>query len=245
MGKPGVFDYVVLAVIIAATLFEWLWYWPRCVQAIRAHVPGARARSYRNLIVAEWIVTLYVLGLWAAKGRPWSALWLGPVSHLRLGLGLLFAAVIISLHFLQTRKILTQPKVIAKVREKIAYLEPLIPDTSGERRAFWLVSITAGICEEILFRGFVMRFIAAWTGLILAVILSSVLFGFGHIYLGLGHVPRTAVIGLALAIIVLASNSLWPAIIIHAAIDLNSGNLGFWVKRASVAPSVATPSFTN
>jgi uncharacterized protein len=243
--RPGALDYVLLVVLLLGAIFDWRWYWPRCVRSIRAKVPGARMRMYRILGAAEWAVTLFVLGLWIAKARPWSALWLGPVEHLRLGLGLLFAAIVIAIFVRNTKNVLGRPKSMAYVREKIGYLEPLLAETEGERRAFWFVSITAGICEEIIFRGFVMWCIGAWTGLILAVILSSVFFGFGHIYQGVSRTLPTALAGLALALIVVATGSLWPAIIIHAALDANSGELVFRVRRSPSALTEPAPSPTS
>ena len=246
--KPSGFDYAALIVLVAATLFEWLWYWPRCVRAIREHIPGARGRAYRNIIVAEWLVALYVLGLWFTKDRPWSALCLGSIAPLRLVAGFLVAAIIVTFLLLQGRKVqkmLAQPKAIARLREKLAFADPLIPETSGERYGFWLVAITAGICEEILFRGFLMWFIAAWTGLAIAVIISSLLFGCAHIYLGAAHVPKTAIVGLLLALVVVVSGSLWPAMVIHAALDLSAGEIGFHVGRAAAAPLEAGEPLTS
>ncbi len=246
--KPGVLDYVVFAVILIAAIFEWRWHWPRYVRSIRANVPGARMRMYRNVLVAEWIATLYVLGLWVAKARPWSALWLGPVSPLRSGIGFFAAAIIVALLLLQARRVqkaLARPEAVARLRDQLAFADLLVPATSDERRGFWFVSITAGICEEILFRGFMIWFIAAWTGLTLAVIISSILFGCAHIYLGAAHVPKTAIVGLGLALVVVASGSLWPAIIIHAALDLNGGELGFRVRQAPVASTESASPATS
>ena len=64
-------------------------------------------------------------------------------------------------------------------------------------------------------------------GVVWAVIVASILFGLGHVYLGLVQVPKTAIIGLLLAIVVALTGSLWPAMLLHAAIDWNSGELGF------------------
>jgi uncharacterized protein len=234
--KPGAFDYAVVALLVLETIFEWKCYCPRCVQAIRAGVPGARGNLYRYEIGALWMTTLFVLMLWIVRARPWSALWFGSVVPWRLSIGILAAAIVVALLLLQLRRVqkaLTRPKAVARLRKQLEFATAIVPETSGERRAFWLVSITAGICEEILFRGFLMWLIAAWTDLLVAVIISSLLFGCMHIYLGAAQVPKTAIVGLLLAIIVVASGSLWPAIVIHAAVDLNAGETGFRVGRAA------------
>lgn len=237
MTTPGLLDYIVLAVILIEPIF-WLWYWPRCVRAIRARVAGARERMYRKVATVVWLATLYVLAIWIAKGRPWGTLRLGFSGPLRSGIGFSVAAIIIALLVLQGRKVgktLTRPKAAAQLRERLAFADALMPETDGERRGFWFLSLTAGICEEILFRGFLIWLITAWLGLVAAVILSSIVFGCAHIYLGVAQVPRTAIVGLVLALIAVAAGSLWPAMAIHAAVDLSSGEIGFRVGRVAAA----------
>jgi membrane protease YdiL (CAAX protease family) len=232
---PTLLDHAVPVVIVGGSLIEWRWYWPRVVRNLAGGVPGARLRAYRNIAIAEWVMTFYIIWLWIMRGRPGTALGLVPGSPLRLGVGVCLAAIVIALLWFQRRAILAKPERIARVRERLAHASPLIPRTSNERLAFSLLSITAGVCEEFVFRGFLMWYFAVWTGPLGAALISSAIFGFGHIYLGLGHVPRTALVGLIMAVIVLLSGSLWPAIVIHAALDLNSGDLGF--RALSTAPA--------
>ncbi|HEV2340320.1 MAG TPA: CPBP family intramembrane glutamic endopeptidase, partial [Candidatus Acidoferrales bacterium] len=111
----------------------------------------------------------------------------------------------------------------------------------SDRHWFWLLSITAGICEEIIFRGFLMWLISVWTGVIFAAIISSVIFGLEHVYLGVAQVPRIALLGLGFVIVVLISGSLLPAMVIHATMDLSSGEISFRVAQASLATTTAPP----
>ena len=248
LGKDSAADYVLLALLILYPLVEWRWYWPRVSRAIRAGIPGARTSFYRNTIAAEWFGTLYVFALWIVWRRSWSTLWLDGIRPLRFFLGCLLAVGVIIFFVLQARKVqkaLAQPKVAASLREKFAFAYALVPGTAGERRTFWLLSITAGVCEEIIYRGFLIWLVAKWTGLIAAVVISSSVFGLGHIYLGVAQVPRTAIIGFVLAIVVVASGSILPAILIHAAIDLNSGEIGFRVAQASLANAAAPAPLTS
>ena len=220
-------DHALFAAFLLDTIVGWLWYWPRCFRAAKAGVPGARSRIYRIIEAEEWGLTACVIAVWIAYGRPWQALRLGIGSPLRLGIGLAFAALVIWLLRAQRKAIFARPESLARLRKKFDYADALMPHTPGERRGFQFVSISAGICEELFFRGFLMWYIAVWTGPVLAVVLSSVLFGFGHIYLDIREVPRTGILGVVFALIVLAAGSLWPAMIIHAAVDLNSGEIGY------------------
>ena len=247
MANPGLLDYIALAVILMEPMF-WLGYWPRCVRAIRARVPGARARIYREMATVLWIATLYVLAVWITKGRPWDTLRLGLSGPLRSGIGFSVAAIVVALLVPQARKArkaLQRPEAAARLREQLVFADPLVPETDGERRGFWFLSLTAGICEEILFRGFLIWLITAWLGVVSAVILSSIVFGCAHIYLGFAQVPRTAIVGLVLALIVVAAGSLWPAIVIHAALDLSSGEIGFRARRAAAASLGAVAPITS
>lgn len=245
MANPGLFDYIVLAIILLWPFVDGQWNWLPCVRAIRARVPGARMRLYRNIVAAEWAITLCIVALWIAKARPWAALRLRSGGLLRLGAGFLVAAVVIAFFVLQARrvrKLLARPVAVARLCEKFAFADPLVPKTNGERRGFWLLSLTAGICEELIFRGFLIWLITARLGLVAAVIISSIIFGCEHIYLGLAHLPQTVLVGLLLALLVVGSGSLWPAMVIHAAMDLQSGEIGFGVVRATTAASEAALS---
>lgn len=95
------------------------------------------------------------------------------------------------------------------------------------------IGVTAGICEETVFRGFVMSQARdagspAWA----QVVLSAVLFGLAHLGWGglTGHfqlwpmvaaMVATLILGVLLALVYLASRrSLTPAIASHGAIDM-------------------------
>ncbi len=100
----------------------------------------------------------------------------------------------------------------------------LIPRTGPEKRVFVILSLIAGLGEEIAYRGYALFAIqllipGAWT----AALLSSAAFGALHAYQGLLGVARTALIGLALAVPVLLTESVVPGIISHALIDLVAG----------------------
>lgn len=233
MSKPLAADCVVFAFLLFGPFVEWLWLWPRLVRASAAGVRGARAAYYWGTIAVEWFLTLYVLALWVVFARPWDSLYLDRGPFLRLGSGLAFALAVIIFLWHQLRTILARPKLIERVRQKMDFADPFLPHTDAERYHFWFVAITAGICEEILYRGFLFSFLRAWSGIIAAIVISSIVFGWGHIFQGYRHVPRTALVGLFLAVVAVLTKSLWPAILIHAAIDLHAGELAFGVNRAA------------
>ena len=236
----GILDDIFFALLLAIPLIEWKWTWPRYLARLKTGAPGVRRGFYRTLIAEEWIASACLLGWWTLRARPWSGLLLagtatplkmGIPPPLRLWVGLAIAALLAGFLILQKKAILARPETMARIRPKLAYAEPLLPHTTEERRLFWLVSLTAGACEEIFFRGFLIWYLMAWMGPPMAVLLSSALFGAGHIYMGWAQAPKTALVGLILAFIALSSASLVPAMLLHAALDWNSGELGYRVLK--------------
>ncbi|HEY2467044.1 MAG TPA: type II CAAX endopeptidase family protein [Terracidiphilus sp.] len=228
-----VFDHLLFALLLILPLVEWKWSWPRYLARLAADPRTARRDHYRRLLVGEWIPTVALLFLWVVLHRPWSALHLTGDTPLRLVLGFFYVLALIVLLVFQRRALLRRSDRRARVRKALVYGEALLPHTPSERKLFWAVSLTAGICEEIFFRGFLTWYFLAWMGPLLAVFLASALFGIGHVYLGITQVPKTAIIGLIFAIVVSLTGSLWPAMLLHAAIDWNSGELGFHLLRTT------------
>lgn len=102
-------------------------------------------------------------------------------------------------------------------------LRELMPRTREEKRVFALLSVAAGVGEEIAYRGYAIPVLAPLVGVGGAAALTSVVFGALHGYQGWLGTARTAAMGGFLAWGFLASGSLWPAIAAHTAIDLVAG----------------------
>ncbi len=93
---------------------------------------------------------------------------------------------------------------------------PEIPppvDTLDAIGYFIAIVILAPLCEEPVFRGFIMR---GWLryGFVVGVVGSGVLFGLQHAQLS-GAIPLSLV-GIVLGGIAFRAGSLWPAIVVHA-----------------------------
>ncbi len=103
-------------------------------------------------------------------------------------------------------------------------LRHLIPVRTLEKVAFTSLALTAGFAEELVFRGFLLWALSLASGSItVAVVLSSVVFGLLHAYQDAGGAARAAILGAVLAAPVVATGSVLPAMVAHAAIDITSG----------------------
>lgn len=89
----------------------------------------------------------------------------------------------------------------------------------------WIaLSITAGFCEETIFRGYLQRQFVAWTrNQVVGVVLSAALFGAGHIYQGGRATIVIGVYGLLFGILAEARKNLRPGMMVHAWHDSITG----------------------
>jgi membrane protease YdiL (CAAX protease family) len=91
--------------------------------------------------------------------------------------------------------------------------------------AFWIfLSLTAGICEEIIFRGYLQKQLLGWLkSSPLAVVISAMAFGAGHIYQGAKSAVVIGVYGLLFGILAEWRKNLRPGMMAHAWHDALSG----------------------
>jgi uncharacterized protein len=110
-------------------------------------------------------------------------------------------------------------------------INSLLPQSTIEIGLWIALSITAGICEEIVFRGYFQKQFAAYTKSIVGgVVLQGVVFGLGHSYQGLKQVIIIAVLGMIYGAFAAWRRSLRPGMIAHAWTDIYSGYLYSLIK---------------
>src|SRR5262249_37442245 len=89
------------------------------------------------------------------------------------------------------------------------------------------LAMTAGICEEFIYRGFVF---AALTHIALppwgVVLISSAMFGLAHAYQGKGGIIGTLLLGTVFGAVRTLYHSLVPIVFWHAAVDIVAGFAG-------------------
>ncbi|MEE9123778.1 MAG: CPBP family intramembrane glutamic endopeptidase [candidate division NC10 bacterium] len=84
-----------------------------------------------------------------------------------------------------------------------------------------LVAVAAGLAEEALFRGVIQITLADWLGPFGALLVASALFGLGH-PLTPTYAAIAALLGLYLGGLLMVSDNLLPAILVHAGYDLGA-----------------------
>jgi membrane protease YdiL (CAAX protease family) len=184
--------------------------------------PGARLHHYRRGIVGEWLAVALVVVIGLLAGRRPASIGLRAGSHPGATADdVLVVAVVLAASAIVFR--FGGRDIRALLRRQARGFLDLLPRTRRERLTFAALAITAGVCEEVVFRGFGIVYIRwlwpdASRPFIIAV--TAAAFGFAHLYQGARGVLLTGIVGAYLAWLTLSTGSLLPAIAVHALIDL-------------------------
>jgi membrane protease YdiL (CAAX protease family) len=102
----------------------------------------------------------------------------------------------------------------------------LLPQSRVEMMLWVLLSITAGICEEAVYRGYLQKqFTALTRNSPAGIILSALVFGGGHSYQGFSHAAVIGVLGVLGGVLAYWRRSVRPGMIAHTLQDLLGGFL--------------------
>ena len=180
---------------------------------------GARVLFYRTQILWEWswVIVLVVIAIPISNPLKWMGLTL-PNQFGWIILGALLLGIGLSTFLLRRN-----PGALAAMQRSLEASSIILPNTHRERNWYAATAITAGICEELLYRGFLIHYLLStfpsldW---LLVSILSGVIYGLSRAYQGFKGISQTAITGFSFAVVFYLGGSLLPAIIIHALIDL-------------------------
>jgi membrane protease YdiL (CAAX protease family) len=231
----------LLAAFIAREVIQFVPHYRQLKQALANGDTEARMRIYRRVLSFEWISALLAL---IALGFDWSKL--NP-KFLDLGGTPLIQSLSRGSEF--TRGVIggvlagvtagTVGLVIARIRANrrgapVATSAPillwrkllpdftaLLPGTGRERLLWAVVAVSAGICEEVVFRGWLLSTLhngigVSGTALIVA---GAIAFGLAHAYQGISGMILTAFAGAFFCVLYVATGSLLAPIVLHIVID--------------------------
>jgi membrane protease YdiL (CAAX protease family) len=106
-------------------------------------------------------------------------------------------------------------------------ISDLLPQSLLEIILWIVLSIAAGVCEEIAFRGYLQQQLHAVSGSATAAVLGqAVLFGMAHSYQGWKQVIAISVLGVPFGMLAVWRNNLRANMIAHAWADIWEG----WLK---------------
>lgn len=186
--------------------------------AMRAVVNPDRISIYGRTIFFEWLVLALVLaGVWlkgsslyTVMGERWRSVKQVAVDS---GIGVVF--MMISLPVASFVGSLMPGGGNEKASQFI------LPQGRAELALWVVLSISAGICEEAVYRGYFQRqFIALARNVPVGIVLSAALFGAAHSYLGLWQAVQISLLGTMSGILTHWRKSVRPGMIAHALQDV-------------------------
>jgi len=185
-----------------------------------------RLSLYASTIAFQWIMVGMVA--WRAWVHGYTATELGLVSYGKsrvLLAGMVGAATLALLQWLNLRRMGRLSTPARGLLQSLA--ERIFPQSRTEMLPYCVLAVTAGVCEEFLYRGFAMAVfirvrLPAWQ----AVVISSFLFGLAHVYQGRGGAVGTTLLGALFGAARIGYHSLVPAASWHTAVDLVAGVAG-------------------
>lgn len=188
----------------------------------RAHDRATRAEIYASAIATHAIL---LLAVWLVlRTQPFDLLstyrftaWHALVGLIALALGLV--PLIERLH-------LTDPDLKARTRI-------IAPRTGREQALFYGVSLTAGIAEELAYRGLLFTLLASLAGgWWVAAIICAALFGIVHLFQGWKGAGIASLMGLREHLVVGLTGTLIVAVVVHILHDAIAGTvIGLRARR--------------
>ena len=204
--------------------------------------PAARTNEYLWTIGIEWGLTIALLAWWQWAARPLTALGVILPEGTGVWWTLLVCTGGIGFYVQQARTIAASPDAQAKVWKQFESqpnVRMILPATVRDVRVFSGVGITAGICEEFLYRGYLLWYLQSLGLGAGAVVVAIVAFGIAHVYQGVRGIVATGLMGAVFMGLYLLTGSLVAPIVVHATVDLANGLIAYRLLRR---PDMATSS---
>lgn len=233
-------DALYLALIAIGLSIDSFVLWPRFLRRSDAEPARARVWLWSGTIVFLWTLAIAGVALWMLERRSWTELgFVAPHGWRILGtIGLLLAVAIF-----YARPV----AAIARARrsnKRVKFPKDVARRAPHSRRelAWWMaVSVSAGICEEFICRGYLIWVMRPALGIWFAAAASLIVFAAAHAYQGAKGVVAVGIVGGLLTLIVLVFGSLVPAIAVHILADAGEGFVA-WLALRDVAAGHNGPS---
>lgn len=225
-------DLLYLGLIAILLLLDYFVLWPTFLRRSQSDPGRARTWLWSSWMIMLWTLVAAGVVVWLIEARALGSLRLITPHGWRL-----WAAIGLVSAFAMTygRTVLRIARSKSQKRVKVAnpHVERLAPHTRSELIWWVALSLSAGFCEEFIFRGYLIFAFQPMLGLWGAAIFSVVVFAAGHAHQGAKGVLATGVVGSLLTLVVLILGSLLPAMALHALADIGQGVIA-WVAFRKV-----------
>lgn len=211
----------------------------RRARRLRRYTSGPTRIAWYQLILwklwaaaAMAVLLAYPTKLSVLPDRTHITAWLGAHQSVLL-MAIAAAATFVIVGLGQGVRVMVDGARRKKLAQALRTMRFMLPVSAKERRYWVVLSLSAGICEELLFRGFLIHYLSGSLaggpalGVLSAWLLSSMLFGLAHIYQGVAGVIRATIAGLLLGLVAILTGQLILPILLHALFDVQM----LWMYR--------------
>ncbi|MBK9254844.1 MAG: CPBP family intramembrane metalloprotease [Saprospiraceae bacterium] len=193
-------------------------------------LPPKKHLYYQNGLMLI-IGSALVITAWNAAERPWAML---GFQLINLNTVVILSASILVIFYIAD--LIYSYYDNEGTEKKLEELSHILPMNMQDYKHYIFLAFAAGICEEIIFRGFLIRYLELLLGSyeyvsIVAILIPAFTFGLSHMYQGYRSVLKIVLIAVLFGIIFVWSGSLILAMIIHISIDLISGLSGVVFRK--------------
>lgn len=224
-------DFICAALILIALIFDHFLVWAAFLRRSKTDSGGARLAWYRTLVAELWAQAACVALLWLLLHRSPALLGLKKTTGWQLWVSV---ALVSAFALLLAVAIIRLGRLVRRKRVKLQKDAALrSPHSTSELRWWVAVSLSAGFCEELIFRGFLIWLFQPMLGWWGSAGLSLLAFAAAHAYQGMNGVIAVGAVGALFTLVVFVCGSLWAAIAIHVLLDLQQGLAAWLVLRQS------------
>ena len=213
------------------------WFFKRFIRQLAAD-PGMKLRYYKNTLMYSWLPAVIVTGIILLSRSPAADLGIGwiQLNTAAFGKGGTYGILIVfCLLFAVYIYQIIMAKASPAYRDKLASIKPppevgiMLPRTDTEKKYWILIATSAGLIEELVYRGFLFFLLSNLLPgfhIYLFILISSMLFGLAHTYQGPAGVLKTGLAGLLFSLVYVCTGSLLPGILLHFIMDYSAKNIG-------------------
>jgi membrane protease YdiL (CAAX protease family) len=191
-----------------------------------------RRKFFLSNSLVLWMLAAVVMGIWYWNERPWSLM--GFQKIVNQPMTWVATAAFVVFYALELIQNYYQRDQQQNSLEQLDNSVPFLPESYRELPAYTLLCLSAAICEEIMYRGFMVNYFInpmkdgfPW----IAVIFPAVLFSIAHFYQGYEAMGKIFILSALFGVIFIFSKSLVIVIILHFLIDLFGGVVAIRHKK--------------
>lgn len=180
-----------------------------------------------------WVIALVVMAVWYFTDGDLTRIGLGWGSTPYDLTAVLVLSGFLALYLLDLYREAGNHESREETRQEFRKMG-FMPTSATQFLNFIFLAVAAGFCEEVIYRGFMITYLRELLGespvaIVAVLTIPAISFGLGHFYQGGKAVLKIILMAVLFGFFYLRTNTLWPLMLLHTAIDIVGGLLSWWL----------------